>query len=240
MLAFSLRTTSPHRGPALLTHKWIFTIINVEALVRKIFSINFRPTLNVGRTFFVFKVRSFKQKAVSRTPSIHVRGELKPLMLAGPFLFSKSGVLNKKRSLAPLPIKSGVRLNYLKRHRLVRDFLRKFEFRKFGNFCFSEFSNEFPKIWKFLFSQILVTIRKMKRRVYMPSTGHVTRLFHTTAAALRARQPGAAAQKRNRRAAATRRRSAHTKPPHGGGPAPRDRERERERIRTVRRRVYVL
>ena len=27
-------------------------------------------TLNVGRTFFVFKVRSFKQKAVSRAPSI--------------------------------------------------------------------------------------------------------------------------------------------------------------------------
>jgi hypothetical protein len=77
MLAFSLRTTSPHRGPALLTHKWLFTIINLEALVRKIFSINFRPTLNVGRTFFVFKVRSFKQKAVSRTPSIHVRGSIK-------------------------------------------------------------------------------------------------------------------------------------------------------------------
>jgi hypothetical protein len=32
------------------------------------------PTLNVGRTFFVCKVRSFKQKAVSRTSSIHVRG----------------------------------------------------------------------------------------------------------------------------------------------------------------------
>ncbi len=31
-----------------------------------------------------------------------------PLMLAEPFLFSKSGVLNKKRSLAPLPFTSGV------------------------------------------------------------------------------------------------------------------------------------
>ena len=58
----------------------------------------------------------------------------------------------------------------------------------------------------------------------MPSTGHVTRLFSTTAAALRARHPGAAAQKRNRRAAAARRLET---------------ERERERIRTVRRRVYV-
>ena len=80
---------------------------------------------------------------------------------------------------------------------------------KFGNFCFPE---------------ILVTIRNMKRRVYMPSTGHVTRLFSTTAAALRARHPGAAAQKRHRRAAAARRLET---------------ERERERIRTVRRRVYV-
>ena len=135
MLAFSLRTTSPHRGPALLTHKWLFTIINLEALVRKIFSINFRPTLNVGRTFFVFKVRSFKQKAVSRTPSIHVRGELKPLMLAGPFLFSKSGVLNKKRSLAPLPF---------------RDF-QKNRIPKIWEFLFSRIFNQFPKFWKFLF-----------------------------------------------------------------------------------------
>ena len=197
--------------------------------MRKIFSINFRPTLNVGRTFFVFKVRSFKQKAVSRTPSIHVRGELKPLMLAGPFLFSKSGVLNKKRSLAPLPITSGVRLNYLKRHLLVRDFLRKFEFRKFGNFCFSEFSNQFPKIWKFLFS-----------RNFGDNSKNEKAGIH---ALYRARYPPFPYDRRRSEGSTARRRRTTTKPPRGGGPAPqrknetaarrrpgasRQRERERE------------
>jgi hypothetical protein len=77
MLAFSLRTTSPHRGPALLTHKWLFTMEKERVSCARFF-----PLISA-----------------------------QPLMLAGPFLFSKSGVLNKKRSLAPLSITSGVRLN---------------------------------------------------------------------------------------------------------------------------------
>ena len=145
-------------------------------------------------------------------------------MLAGPFLFSKSGVLKKKAvSRAPSNhVRGSIKL---KRHLWSEIYS---ENSNSGNLAISVFPNfriNSQKFGNFRFPEILVTIRKMKRRVYMPSTGHVTRLFPTTAAALRARQPGAAAQKRNRRTAAARRLET---------------ERERERIRTVRRRVYVL
>jgi hypothetical protein len=108
-------------------------------------------------------------------------------MSAGPFLFAKSGVLNKKRSLAPLPFTSGVRIETLNVGRTffvfkVRSFKQKAVSRAPSISRFSEKSNSenlgisvfpnfqsipkileisvFPKLWKF---------EKMKRRVYVPS-----------------------------------------------------------------------
>ena len=67
-------------------------------------------------------------------------------MSAGPFLFAKSGVLNKKRSLAPLPFTSGVRVETLNVGRTffvfkVRSFKQKAVSRAPSISRFSEKSN---------------------------------------------------------------------------------------------------